>query len=177
MLANKDLSRVEDGRIVLPVERIFLKSQCECPRVPICTVTRRDDVKVILVKFPWTGERSTLEKWRTSSRIQGIYWRSWESVPRYGYQATRAAADYANLPQCTVQMNQMISQEFAWQCKQWKRNYARESQSLSTNSQRRSLHLIGSHSRANDTNNSIEQQLSVFRNEQLLLKRSFQASS
>jgi hypothetical protein len=73
MLANKDLSRVEDGRIVLPVKQIFLKFQCECPRVPICTVTRRDDVKVILVKFPWTEERFTLKKYRTFSRIQRIY--------------------------------------------------------------------------------------------------------
>ena len=56
------LSQVEDGRMVLPVKQIFLKSQCECPRVPICTVTRRDDVKVILVKFRWTEERFTLEK-------------------------------------------------------------------------------------------------------------------
>jgi hypothetical protein len=62
MHANKDLSQVEDGMIVLPVKQIFLKSQYECPRVPICTVKRRDDMKAILVKFRWTKERFTFKK-------------------------------------------------------------------------------------------------------------------
>ena len=53
------LSQVEKGRIILPERQIFLKFQYECPRVPVCTVTRRNGVKVILVKFPWTEERFT----------------------------------------------------------------------------------------------------------------------